>query len=167
MNDDFVTLFAFDRWADRRLIEAVRQLTPTQYAEPAAPGCPSVHEILVHLGDAADIWARRLAGETVTGRTSPDDLPTRDAAVTALEETHARLEQLLPTLDLTPERLAAPFSYVNLRGEPHALPLWALLRHLVNHSSYHRGQIAVHLLRFGIEPPLLDLALWAEIPDAA
>jgi len=41
------------------------------------------------------------------------------------------------------------------------LPPWAILRHVVNHSSYHRGQVASKLKRFGIEQPATDLLFWA------
>ena len=37
MNDDLVSLFAYNRWADRRMLDACRKLSPEQYAaEPAA-----------------------------------------------------------------------------------------------------------------------------------
>ena len=49
------------------------------------------------------------------------------------------------------------------------LPRWAMLRHIVNHSTYHRGQVASKLKRFGIEQPLSDLFFWAieQIPPEA
>jgi uncharacterized damage-inducible protein DinB len=45
----------------------------------------------------------------------------------------------------------------------------ALLRHIVNHSSYHRGQVASKLKRFGIEQPNTDFFFWAieQIPQEA
>ena len=37
MNDDFVSLFTFNRWANARMLDACRTLTPEQYAaEPVA-----------------------------------------------------------------------------------------------------------------------------------
>jgi len=32
---------------------------------------------------------------------------------------------------------------------------------VVNHASYHRGQVASKLKRFGVEPPVTDLVAWA------
>ena len=40
------------------------------------------------------------------------------------------------------------------------LPPWAVLRHIVNHSTYHRGQVASKLKRFGIEQPATDFIFW-------
>ena len=41
------------------------------------------------------------------------------------------------------------------------LPRWAMLRHIVSHSTYHRGQVASKLKRFGIEQPVTDFFFWA------
>jgi DinB family len=46
------------------------------------------------------------------------------------------------------------------RGRSIVLPPWAILRHVVNHSSYHRGQVASKLKRFGIEQSATDLLFW-------
>jgi uncharacterized damage-inducible protein DinB len=40
------------------------------------------------------------------------------------------------------------------------LPPWAVLRQVVNHSTYHRGQVAAKLKRLGVEPPMTDLIRW-------
>ena len=159
MTDDFASLFAYDRWADDRLIAAVGLLTLEQYTREPAPECRSVHGTLVHMADATLIWVRRVGGETVAERTAEADVPTLEDASRFLGRSHDALAGLRPML--TPAALAADLTYRDLRGQPRSLPLWALLRHITNHSSYHRGQITSWLMQFGVEPPLLDLALWA------
>jgi uncharacterized damage-inducible protein DinB len=73
---------------------------------------------------------------------------------------------LRPTL--TSERLN---SMLTLRdpGCTFTLPRWAMLRHIVSHSTYHRGQIAAKLKRFRIEQPNTDFFFWviAQIPQEA
>ncbi len=71
------------------------------------------------------------------------ELPTLDDDARLLAVAQDRLD-----------RLAAPFVYRNTRGRAASLPLWAALRHVVNHASYHRGQVASKLKRFGVEPPV-------------
>ena len=39
--------------------------------------------------------------------------------------------------------------YRSLAGEPGRSPLWQMAQHLVNHGSYHRGQITTMLRQCG------------------
>ena len=50
--------------------------------------------------------------------------------------------------------------YRNFKGEDHASPLWQLMRHMVNHSTYHRGQITTMLRQLGHEAVSTDLVVY-------
>ena len=159
MHDDFPSLFAYNRWANDRVVQAVRQLSAELYAGEPVPGWSSVRATLVHLADATVIWSRRLCGEPVTKRASEADCPTPDDAAHLLAQGQEAFEQLLPTL--TPERLAAALTYRNFQDQQVSVPIWAVLRHVVNHATYHRGQVAAKLARLGVEPIPTDLVFWA------
>ncbi len=162
MTDDFATLFRYHREADELYFEACKALTPEQYAEaePFEVGWPSIRSVILHLASANDIWVRRLLGQEPSQRASEGDFPTLEAARDLSRVAHDRFaRQVLP--ELTPERLAADFMYRDLAGKPRSLPLWAILRHVVNHGTYHRGQLASKLSRRGITPPVTDLVSWA------
>jgi uncharacterized damage-inducible protein DinB len=81
-----------------------------------------------------------------------------------LERAYRRFEELQPTL--TPERLNTVFT-LRRRGRTATLPLWAMLRHIINHSTYHRGQVAAKLKRFGVEQSVTDFFFWVieQIPQ--
>jgi uncharacterized damage-inducible protein DinB len=159
IRDDLPSLFAFNRWADDRVIEAVRKLSPEQYAAEPAPGWASVRATLVHLFDATTIWSRRLDGQPVTSRLAEADLPTLADAERLMREGHDAFDRLIASV--TPEQLASVWTYRNLQGETGRTPLWAVYRHVVNHATYHRGQVASKLKRFGVEPPSTDFVYWA------
>ena len=69
---------------------------------------------------------------------------------------------------LSPERLNTVLT-LRRRGRTATLPPWAMLRHIVNHSTYHRAQVAAKLKRFGIEQPTTDFFFWVieQIPQEA
>ena len=157
--DDLSALYAYNRWADDRVLEAARKLSPEQYAQEPLPGWTSVRATVVHVADASLIWARRIAGEPVAARAKESDFPPLDDAAGLFDRAHDAYDRLLPTL--TPERLAAVWSYRNFEGKELRLPLWTVLRHVVNHATYHRGQVASKLKRLGVEPPSTDLVVWA------
>jgi uncharacterized damage-inducible protein DinB len=42
--------------------------------------------------------------------------------------------------------------YKMLSGQPGATPFWQMLHHMVNHASYHRGQVTTMLRQLGAAP---------------
>jgi uncharacterized damage-inducible protein DinB len=157
MQDDVVALFAYDRWANRKVLDACRKLTAEQYVAEPVPGWSSVCSTIAHIAFATELHLRTLAGDADESIPTEADLATVSDAARLLERTCRRFEELRPTL--TPERLD---TVLTLRWPGHSatLPRWALLRHVVNHSTYHRGQVAAKLKRFGIEPPNTDFFFW-------
>jgi uncharacterized damage-inducible protein DinB len=156
MQDDVVALFAYDRWSNLKVLDACRRLTAEQYVAEPVPGWSSVRSTIHHIALATEFNLRTLAGD-------PDDsFPTEAEVATVddarlLEPAYRRFEELRPTLTL------------RAAGRAFTLPRWAMLRHVVNHATYHRGQVASKLKRFGIEPPNTDFFFWVieQIPQEA
>jgi uncharacterized damage-inducible protein DinB len=159
MTDDLASLYAFDRWAEARLLDACRLLPPDRYAAEPAPGWSSPRASVAHVVGATELWLRRFLGQPATGFLPESDLATPDAAERVSIASHDAYDAFLAAL--SPDRLAAPFTYRNIKGQENTLPLWAALRHVVNHATYHRGQAASKLKLLGVEPPMTDLAHWA------
>jgi uncharacterized damage-inducible protein DinB len=166
MHDDVVALFAYDRWANAKVLDACRKLTAEQYVAEPVPGWSSVRSTIDHIVRVTDLHLRTLAGDSDDNTPAPPheaDLATVDDAARLLEHAYRRFDGLRPTL--TPEWLN---STLTLRGSDDrigdyafTLPRWAMLRHVVNHSTYHRGQVASKLKRFGIEQQITDFFFWA------
>jgi uncharacterized damage-inducible protein DinB len=157
MNDDFTSHYTYNRWADRHILGACRKLTPEQYATEPVPGWSSVRSSVVHIAMATDGWMRGVAGENVQSFPTEADLPTVDDAERLLDHAYAIFDGLAATL--TSEFLATPRTFSG-RGRTAVLPPWAVLRHVVNHATYHRGQISSKLKRLGVEAPATDLIFW-------
>ena len=89
-----------------------------------------------------------------------------DDAARLLERAYRRVEELRPSF--TPDWLNTVLT-LRAIGRTFTLPRWAILRHIVNHSTYHRGQVASKLKRFGIEQPITDFFWWMieQIPQEA
>jgi uncharacterized damage-inducible protein DinB len=105
-----------------------------------------------------DGWIRAVAGETVEDTPTEPDLPDVDSAAELLARTDTFIANWLPTL--TPEQQSTPRT-ISGRGRTATLPPWVVFRHVVNHATYHRGQVASKLKRFGIEQPATDFVFFA------
>ena len=109
---------------------------------------------------------RALAGDPDDSVPAEAELATVDDATQFQERAYRRFEELRPTL--TTERLNTMLT-LRAVGRALTLPRWAILRHIVNHSTYHRGQVASKLKRFGIDQPLTDFFFWTieQVPQEA
>src|SRR5436853_1929433 len=76
MQDDFVALFAYDRWANRKVLDACRKLTAEQYVAEPVTGWSSVRSTIYHIVMATELNLRTLTG-------GPEDpMPTEAEAAT-------------------------------------------------------------------------------------
>jgi uncharacterized damage-inducible protein DinB len=156
--DDLSSFYSFNEWANARVLETLRALPEADYVNEQGGGWPSLRAAFVHLAGATDAWAERFAGRDTTRIATIEELPgLEDAArlLVAAQEKHARL---LPTYDAA--RLAGPFTWTNLKGERKTAPFWVVVKHVVNHQTYHRGQISAMVRRLGHAPKSTDMVVW-------
>ena len=57
---------------------------------------------------------------------------------------------------LSEEALECPLTCVSTRGQTWTYTLWRMILHLLQHQSYHRGQVTVLLRQLGVQPPKVD-----------
>lgn len=147
--------FEYDRWANARMLGVAEGLSPELFLKDLGSSFGSIRNTLAHIISAEWAWLERWNG------TSPKQMldPTGFPDVAALRERWAQVEKdQRAFLDaLTQERLEADVDYFNLQGQPVTLPLWQLMLHMVNHSSYHRGQVTTMLRQVGAKPVATDL----------
>lgn len=158
MKDDLFSLYAYNDWANARTVASVRTLAPEPYTRELGGGWPSIRATFVHLASATNAWGERMQGRDATVLPTESEVPDVEAAAALLEAGRTKLAAFLETL--TEERMRGPFTWKNLKGEERSAPLWVVLRHVVNHASYHRGQIASMVKRVGGKPISTDMVVW-------
>ena len=153
---DIVTLFDYNAWANTRVLGAVESLPAEQLLRDLGNSFPSVRDTLAHILGAEWIWLRRWHGESPARGLPATDFPT----VASLRDRFTAVERdrraFLGTV--SEERLAQPFTYRDMAGNQHALPLVHSLQHVVNHGTYHRGQVTTLLRQLGATPVSTDMS---------
>jgi uncharacterized damage-inducible protein DinB len=153
--EDVRTLFAYDAWANRRMLDACAALAPEQFTRDLGSSFRSVRDTLAHIMGAEWLWLERFQGRTPGGL--PDANQFADLA--SLRTRWTEFEKgLLSYVDgLSAADLARSFDYKDLKGNPHSNVLWQTLQHLANHGTYHRGQVTTLLRQLGAKPAGTDL----------
>ena len=148
-------LLLYMLWADRQTLMAVRSVKEEDLTRDAGISFKSLLGTMAHILGAQQVWLSRVLGNPLPRVPDIDDFPDLMSWITAWEETASGLEAFLA--GLTDEQLAADLTWSNTRGDTFTRPLWQPLLHMVNHSTYHRGQIVSLLRQMGYQAPKTDL----------
>jgi len=155
---DFSILYDYNRWANARVLDAAAKLNPAQYTRDLSNSFLSLRDTLTHILAAEWIWLKRWQSESPKALLDPADFP--DLAALRAKWLEVEREQMAFVNNLTDERLNASISYINTKGKTWTYPLWQMLQHLVNHSTYHRGQVITMLRQLGAAPVATDFLLF-------
>jgi len=151
-------LYEYNEWANERTIASLRALPEADYVRDLGGSWPSLRATFVHLAGATDAWAERFLGKDVLVLPKEPDLPMLEDAVRLLLAAQEKHRRHLKSL--TREELEGPFRWKNLSGEVKTSPFEIVVRHVVNHQTYHRGQIASMVRRVGGKPIATDMVRW-------
>ena len=163
--EDIRLLYEYDHWANNRILRAASALTPEQFTRDLGGSFRSVRDTLVHLiggewgwleywkepshgpQSLTDLWARHDA------LFNPDAFPNLTALDFKWREVEKKQAEFVTRVtDESLEKL--------LPVRTTQVTLAHLMQHLVNHSTYHRGQVAMMLRQVGAEPLPTDFHLF-------
>jgi uncharacterized damage-inducible protein DinB len=151
----FVTHVRYTAWATRRVLDSAAALKPEELQQDLGNSYGGVFGTLAHIFQGDSIWFDRLQGKT-TGSLAAYT-PSADFAQFSMQ-----WRDVLDRFVEWAEKLGAAdwdqiCKYRNTQGEAFATPVWQVVVHVVNHASYHRGQITTMLRQVGHTPIGTDL----------
>jgi uncharacterized damage-inducible protein DinB len=159
-------LYEFNAWANRRVLDACAPLTPEQFTRNMGSSFSSVRDTLVHIMGGEWIWSQlwmrplpdaKLTLEEFRAERFPDLASVRKR----WEGIESGMLQF--AAGVTPEALDHVIEYTNVRGNRFAYPLRAMMQHVVNHSTYHRGQMCTLLRQLGANPRATDYLRYLDV----
>lgn len=148
--DDLKTLINFHYWALSRTLDAANQLTPEQFTRDMGSSFKSVRDTLAHLYSAEWAWYQRWHGTSPTAHLPFDQFPDVESLRRTWQEQEANMRGFLDKLHESD--LHRVIEYRLMSGDAGASPIWQMVQHIVNHGSYHRGQLATMCRQLGVQP---------------
>lgn len=153
--NELTLLFTYNDWANKRALQAASTLTPEQFTKPLGNSFSSVRDTLAHMYGAETIWLQRFKGESPSA--FPDTTQLTDLASLAAQWNPIAADLLSFVANLTQQDIDRVVEYKTMKFGVYSNPLWQSLQHVVNHGTYHRGQITTMLRQLGATPILTDL----------
>lgn len=148
---DVRNLIAFHYWARNHMLDAVDLISTEQFTREVGGSFGSIRNTLVHTLWAERIWLSRWKGKPQTEPLVPESFPDVAAVRHAWTDVEVSLRALFDAMDEDGIRRVVP--YRSLAGVDTESILWHMLQHVVNHASYHRGQVTTLLRQLGAAPP--------------
>jgi uncharacterized damage-inducible protein DinB len=153
--DALVLQVRYSAWASRRVLESAGTLDAEELHRGLGSSYGGVHGTLVHIFQADSIWFDRLHGVSTgsLGTYAPDaDFAAFSRRWLAVLDGWVAWAESLDGAGW--DRVV---DYRNIKGEADRQPAWRIALHVVNHASYHRGQVTTMLRQLGREPVGTDL----------
>jgi len=174
--NDIRDLYAYNLWANRRMFSTLEKLNDQQFTSAMQSSFPSIQESVMHILSAEWIWLMRWKG--TSPRATVSDTTTASAMHSALSNggvaldsiaTLSGLREFADSIEqqrqhylgtLNEGSLSARLHYTDMGGKEFSMPLGQLLQHVVNHGTYHRGQVTTLLRQVGAETISLDMVFF-------
>lgn len=141
----FNELFEFNRYTNSELIKAI-------LANRDVVSEKSV-KWMNHILNAHHIWNSRINKTPIQFKTW--DMHELGALARLNEENNAASFRIIRESEFS-----ANIDYATFAGQPFTNTIQDILFHIINHSTYHRGQIAVDFRETGLEPLVTDYVFW-------
>jgi uncharacterized damage-inducible protein DinB len=143
-------LLDYHYWARDRLLDAIAPLASEAFTRDMGSSFRSIRDTIVHVYLAEWAWYSRWQGHSPTEFPALDSFPDVAAVRAAWSELETRVGGFLESLG--EDDVTRVFDYRLFSGQPGRSAFWQMLQHVVNHASYHRGQVTTMLRQLGAAP---------------
>ena len=149
MKQYFLKLYQYNDWATKRVIDC---LTRQEVNDE------KIISLLGHIIAAQYLWLHRIKGLPPAQVKLWGDYTLPQLKQMGQDAAHRWLEYVEQT-----ENFNRELTYHNYVGDPYVNNVEMIMIHLVNHSSYHRAQIAMLLRQKGYEPINTDFITYDRV----
>ena len=149
MKQYFLKLYQYNAWANNRVINCLSRQNVAD---------EKILNIMGHIVAAQFLWLHRIKGLPPANVKLWGEYSLSQVTTMADEAGKLWLEFVEST-----ENFNRELTYNNYLGEPYINNVEMIMIHLVNHSSYHRAQIALLLRQKGYEPINTDFITYDRV----
>jgi uncharacterized damage-inducible protein DinB len=144
MRTNFLNLFEYNDWANERVLESFKTIEKID---------EKAQLLFSHILISQTIWLERILGKAQTFKTTMQLLSIDECTKLSKQSTK---DWISFVENLDEQNLTSVINYKNTKGVEYENHLSDIVTHVINHSSYHRGQIALLVRNSGGIPAVTD-----------
>lgn len=137
----------YNLWANKRICDFLLQVEEEKLNREIVSSFTGIKKTCTHVLGAEVLWIMRLHG------TSPSSVPAKYEEMSIREITNLWLSKSQEIISFienkTEEELLEMLHYKNIAGQSFISSVRDIMQHVVNHGTYHRGQIITMLRQAG------------------
>lgn len=149
MKKYFLKLYNYNYWSNKRVLGAI---------EKQKVNDPKILQLMGHVLAAQYLWLHR-----IKGLPAPDVKLWGDYSFERLNDMAEDVgKKWIEFVEVT-DNFDRELTYKNYTNDPYTNNVENIMIHLVNHSSYHRAQVAMLLRQKGFEPINTDFITYDRV----
>ncbi|SFE01131.1 Uncharacterized damage-inducible protein DinB (forms a four-helix bundle) [Paenibacillus catalpae] len=151
MSHEIIRQYEYHIWANNRLFDHLKQLPEEVYSSEVQSVFPSVAAVMEHLYVRDEMWLAVITGESTDLVSLVTRLTEEVKGLTAssLEERYNRIADRFRDYMAGVDDLDKVTSITHPRAGSMNAPISGLIQHVVNHGTYHRGNVTAILRQQG------------------
>jgi uncharacterized damage-inducible protein DinB len=141
---------AYNHWANKKIAEWLLQIPTEQFEQTIASSFPSMKLTVLHIWDAELAWMDRLKGQQKSFDTYPTKTfkGTNQEILAGFVANSGDLQGFVAKL--SKKKIASMSSYEAPDGKTYNQTFEEILLHVIQHSTFHRGQLVTMARGLGI-----------------
>ncbi|RPI16201.1 MAG: hypothetical protein EHM58_12445 [Ignavibacteriae bacterium] len=152
----------YNLWANTRICNVLEKLDESLLDKELVSSFPTIRETIYHVWGAEFIWYKRLQGESLVVWPFEDFKGKfADAQIEFLKQSELFIKYIF---DMPDESLTSKIDYSSMDGTKYNNKICNIIQHVMNHSTFHRGQVITMLRNIGVtELPSTDFIIYTRI----
>ena len=161
MKELIVQCAEYNVWANNRIINLLLKLEPGIAEKELTSSFPTLKATVIHMWSAESIWLQRLQLTEHPQWIQNSFAGSFEEACLECQKTSSIIEEFVKN-QYDDRSFSHIVQFYDWKKLAHKMPVFQVLHHIFNHSTYHRGQLTTMLREAGIkEIPMTDFIVFA------
>ncbi len=140
---------AYNLWANKCITDLILSLDVAQHRQNVESSFPTLYATVLHMWVAETAWWQRVMRQEKIIIPAETDNPSMQDVVLGLLQQSAQWEEWVK--NASDIMLMNVYEYQNSKKELFSQAVYETVMHVMNHSTYHRGQLVTMMRTLGVK----------------